>query len=209
MTFTKPVRLTDIADYETEIRKFFPDVVWKFGQYSTTGSYFARYSTEKYWEFEIVVELKYRSSKIERWLAMGGVYGAEGRTLAEMLSNLKMVLAWHPSSYKTATLNWLIQFPKFAELTADPFPQEWKPSEEDYELVRQALKKEYSWVKGYGATKEEYPIYFDHNHKIQFDLGKIYERPARLNIPVIATNGKKFTLVVYTDGKPPMITGRS
>jgi|SanBayMetagenome_1026888.scaffolds.fasta_scaffold64691_1 hypothetical protein len=212
MTFVKPVKLIAISDFQSEVKKYFPGINWSFGQNSSTGNYIATCShhpTEKYWEFEVCAEPKYKSDKIERWLALGGVYGAEGRTLAEMLSNLKMTLTWKPSDYKTATLNYLMTFPNFAELKADPIPQEWKPSEEDYELVRKALKKEYIWTKGYLET-DKYSVVFNHDHRIQFKgLEKTqYSRPDRLDVPVASTMGQKFTLVVYTDGTPPMITGR-
>ncbi len=205
MTFTKPVKLTSTSEWQNEIKKYFPGINWEFNKISSTGNYSARVESSM-WEFQIIAEPKYRSEKIERWLSSAG---GEGRTLAEMLSNLKMVLTWHPSDYKTATLSWLEQFGKFQDIVADPFPQEWKPSEEDYELVREALKKEYTWTKGYLET-DKYSVTFDHDHKIQFKgLEKVkYSRPDRLDVPVTSTNGQKFTLVVYTDGTPPMITGR-
>ena len=208
MTFTKPVKLIAIADFKSEIEKYFPGVAFKFGKMSSTGNYVARF-TEENWEFEILAEPKYKSDKLERWLIMGGVYGAQGRTLIELLANLKMVLDWKPSDYKNITKVWLQQFPLVECIKADPIPQEWKPSKEDYELVRDALKKEYEWKKGY-LPSDTYMVKFDHNHKIEFkglDSPK-YSRPVSLEVPVKSIDGQKFNLVVITNENRSFITAR-
>ena len=211
MTVTKPVKLIAISDFQAEVQKYFPGVDWEFKQRSNTGNYIATCShpTEKYWEFEICAEPKYKSNKIGRWLALGGVYGAEGRTLSEMLSNLKMTLTWKPFDYKNITNEWLLKFPAIAELETDLFPQEWNPSDVDFALVREALKKKYEWSKGYAET-DKYSVVFDHNHKIEFKgLEETrYSRPDRLDVPVKSIEGQKFNLVVFTDGTRSFITSR-
>ena len=209
-----PIKLITVENFQSEIEKYFPNLNWEFGKKSSTGSLVATYRDPniKYWEFEIVACTKYKTNKIETWLLNPGpVAQASGRTLAKMLSDLKMRLDWKPTTDGNITKEWLRQFPLVNNIIADPEPQPWHPSKEDYELIKEALKKEYTWTKGYLETAEDYKVYFDPTHKIQINYSKYkteYCRPNVLEVPVFSTKGQKFNLKVITSDGSSFITAR-
>ena len=85
MTFTKPVKLQKVADFEELVRRYFPHIEWKFYASKLTATYMV--------DGGIVIEAtrKYmgkgkQSDYIEEW-AIDCSPGGRGRTIEECLEN--------------------------------------------------------------------------------------------------------------------------